>query len=245
MKRRRSQLFSEAQRLENDYLRHLKEVTRHIDSIVRGFVRTNEVETHAIEEMLNRYADFLRPWAQRVSYKMIQEVSKKNDKAWIALSRTLGTALAEEIKSAPTGQIARELMEAQVDLITSLPRDAAQRIQKLAFESVANGTRVPELIPEILASGEVSYSRAKLIARTEIARSQSTFTMARAKHVGSTHYIWRTSMDSSVRQSHREMEGKIIAYDEEPVLSDGTKTHAGCIYNCRCFPEPIITEEDV
>jgi uncharacterized protein with gpF-like domain len=65
-------------------------------------------------------------------------------------------------------------------------------------------------------------------------------TQARASQVDSTHYIWRTAEDESVRESHAEMEGQVVAWNDPPTLSDGTTTHAGQIYNCRCYPEPII-----
>jgi uncharacterized protein with gpF-like domain len=36
------------------------------------------------------------------------------------------------------------------------------------------------------------------------------------------------------------MEGVPVRWDQPPTLSDGTVTHAGQIYNCRCWPEPIL-----
>ena len=93
-----------------------------------------------------------------------------------------------------------------------------------------------------METGKVTESRAKLIARTEIARTASGLTMARATHVGATHYIWRTSGDADVRNSHKEMNGKVIPFSKAPTLSDGTASHAGMIYNCRCYAEPILTD---
>ena len=81
-----------------------------------------------------------------------------------------------------------------------------------------------------------------LIARTEVARTASGLTEARARHVGSDGYFWRTAKDADVRDSHRQMEGKFVKWNEPPTLSDGTVTHAGQIYNCRCYAEPVINE---
>jgi uncharacterized protein with gpF-like domain len=67
-------------------------------------------------------------------------------------------------------------------------------------------------------------------------------TQARAEHIGSEGYIWRTSNDSDVRHSHKEMNGRYVRWDTPPRLSDGTVTHAGQIYNCRCYPEPVIPD---
>jgi uncharacterized protein with gpF-like domain len=38
------------------------------------------------------------------------------------------------------------------------------------------------------------------------------------------------------------MEGKFVAWDKPPKLTDGTTGHAGEFPNCRCYPEPVIPE---
>lgn len=93
----------------------------------------------------------------------------------------------------------------------------------------------------ILASGEVSKSHATLIARTETARVSSLLTQARAEHIGSEGYIWRTAHDADVRELHVELEGKFIYWNAPPVAgSSGERAHAGQIYNCRCWAEVIL-----
>ena len=116
-------------------------------------------------------------------------------------------------------------------------------MHELTLKGLEGGVRAETVSQEILRSGDVSKSRAILIARTEVARTAFALTRARALHVGSAAYVWRTSRDSDVRKSHREMEGKVIQWDDAPTLSDGTTTHAGCIYNCRCWAEPILPDE--
>jgi SPP1 gp7 family putative phage head morphogenesis protein len=81
-----------------------------------------------------------------------------------------------------------------------------------------------------------------LIARTEVARVATELTKARAESAGITHYVWRTSEDSDVRKSHKEMDGKVVAFAIAPTLSDGSVCHAGQIFNCRCYADPIITD---
>jgi uncharacterized protein with gpF-like domain len=46
-----------------------------------------------------------------------------------------------------------------------------------------------------------------------------------------------------VRESHKAMNGKFVRWDSPPTLSDGTTTHAGQIYNCRCYPDPVLPED--
>lgn len=173
---------------------------------------------------------------------MLADVSARDSQTWMELSGELSKALRDEIRNAPTGELMREMLAEQVTLIKSLPLEAAQRVHDLTLKGIEDGTRAKEIAKEIARSGEVSMNRANLIARTEVARTASKLTEARATHIGSEGYIWRTSKDSDVRHSHKEMEGKYVRWDTPPKLSDGTVTHAGQIYNCRCYPEPVIPE---
>lgn len=138
------------------------------------------------------------------------------------------------------------LMHDQVALIKSIPLEAAKRVHDWTLTGIEEATRSREVAAEILRSNEVAASRATLIARTEVARTASKLTESRARYVGSDGYIWRTSGDSDVRESHRQMNGKFVRWDENggegAHLTDGTTCHAGQIYNCRCYPEPVIPE---
>ena len=244
LRRRARERFAIAERLEAEYLRSLRQLTRQVESIVKQMAPEGVVnDSVELQNALRRYAEQVRPWATAVANKMVTRIADKDEAAWAQLGNEMGRALRKEIQGAPTGDFLRMFLHEQVHLITSLPLDAAERVHKLTTEGITKGLRVPDIMTEILRTGEVTESRARLIARTEIARTASGLTMARAQYVGSTHYIWRTARDGDVRDSHKRMEGAVIPWATEPLLSDGTRTHAGMIYNCRCYPQPIISKE--
>ena len=226
--------FRMAKRMENDFLRSLNQVVRQIDNIIKGFVHSGDIKNpREIVQMLENYAQLITPWAKNLSNKMISEVSRKNLKAWNTQGDDIGRALRKELGiETNTGFVFAKLLNEQVDLIKSLPLEAAIRVHKLTSEALITSARPKEIAAEILKTGEVTKSRATLIARTEVARTSSKLTEARSEELGITHYYWRTSKDGDVRHSHKEMDGKIIAWAEPPTLSDGTITHAGQIYNC-------------
>lgn len=237
--------FATASKLEGEYLRALHRLTKQVDRIVRSMAPGGEVrDSVELQNALRRYAEQVRPWARKVAERMVARVAKTDEQAWITLGRQMGKALRTELQSAPTGEFLRLFMDEQVHLITSLPLDAAQRVHDLTREAMVKAKRAEEVKAQILETGSVTETRARLIARTEIARTASGLTMARAQHVGSTHYIWRTSGDLDVRESHKKMEGAIVPWATPPLLSDGTRTHAGMIYNCRCYPEPILPDDE-
>lgn len=178
--------------------------------------------------------------------KMLADLQRRDEQAWMQQASDMSRALRDELRRAPTGQVMRALMAEQVTLITSIPIDAAERVHRLTLEGIEDSTRSSEISKMIQASGEVARSRADLIARTEVSRASTALTEARARGIGSTHYIWRTSGDGAVRSGHKAMEGKVCAWDEPPeVEEDGRvmRFHPGQIWNCRCWPEPIISED--
>lgn len=228
-------------KVEADYQRQLRGLARRIGAVVDMY-RGGEPSAHAagiITRILERYADTLTGWAETAALKMLRAVSKQDFNTWMKHSGELGHGVRREIRETPTGDLMRSLLAEQVTLIKSLPIDAAQRVHDLTTEAIADGTRAKEIAVQIAASGQVAEKRAMLIARTEVARTSSKLTEARAIHAGSEGYIWRTAGDSDVRDSHEEMNGKYVRWDTIPILSDGTHTHAGQIYNCRCYPEPV------
>lgn len=195
-------------------------------------------------QLLQQYAALLKPWAQQVAETMLQDVGSRTARQWRKMDEELGRELRNELQGAPTGEATRQLMQSQVDLITSLPTEAAERVHRLVLQGMVESTRASDIAKEILRTEDVTAARARLIARTEVARASSVLTQARAEYAGSEGYIWRTSGDADVRESHAEMEGRYVRWSEPPLLSDGTRTHAGQIYNCRCYAEPVFPERN-
>ena len=243
LRRRARERFELAERLEREYLRSLRQLTKQIDSIVKGMapggVVKNSIE---LQSVLRQYSQTIAPWARSVGEKMLLRIAKKDESAWAKMGNEIGRNLRKELSDAPTGDFLQKFLHEQVRLITSLPTDAADRVHRLTTEGLVSGRRASEIAKDILETGKVTESRAKLIARTEIARTSNGLTMARATHIGVTHYVWRSSQDGTVRESHKKMNGSIIPFDHPPEVEPGERYHAGMIYNCRCFMHPILLD---
>ncbi len=245
IKKKSDERFLSGRKAERSYSRQLRSVARQINSIVKAFAPDGNVDDmNGMTSTLNRYAEILRPWARAVGWGMVSEVSRRDEAAWFAHGNEMGRLLREEIRTAPTGELLRGRLDEQVRLITSLPIDASQRVHRLTTESLINSSRASEIAKEILRSGDVSESRATLIARTETARTSALLTQARAEHVGSEAYIWHTAEDSDVRHDHQILNGKIFKWNDPPIadVRTGIRAHAGCIWACRCWAEPLIPD---
>lgn len=235
-------LFQKARSTENTYVTALRSVAREVGKIIDSFGTLDPTKLPALTDTLRKYSDVLTPWAKAKASTMIEQSNRQDLRAWKSATKELSLGIRREILSTPVGQTFSALMKEQVGLIKSLPTKAAERVHKLVIENFENQGRASEIAKEIKRSGKVTAARATLIARTEVARTSSSLTEARAKHVGSEGYIWRTVHDTDVRPSHKKMDGKYVAWDSPPTL-DGLTGHAGQLPNCRCFPEPVIPEE--
>ena len=245
--RKQRAFFAKTRRGEAAYAVNLRKIAKNIEHLIAGFDPNDASQLQQLEDMLRRYSDLLTPWARVTARKMLVDVSRRDEKVWKEYTEYLGLNLRQEITTAPTGEVMRDLLNEQVHLITSLPLDAARRVHELATGALYEGARANEIAAEIMKTGEVTRSRANLIARTEVGRAATTLTQARAESVGSVGYIWRTARDYDVRQRHKELEGTFHAWNDPPIATDPgqrpIRAHAGSIFNCRCYAEPVLPGE--
>jgi SPP1 gp7 family putative phage head morphogenesis protein len=233
--------FAYSRHAEETYARQLRGIADQVGRLVRGIFDGTADTISLIAESLRRYSETIAPWADAVAARVVADASRRDERVWKRHAGEVYRRLYAEVRRAPVGDVARQLIGEQAALIKSLPLEAAERVQALALEGIVGGRRWTEVRDEILNTHHVTRSRANLIARTESSRASTMLTQARAEHVGSTHYFWRSVRDADTRPSHRRMEGKAVAWDDPPML-DGLIGHAGMLPNCRpsCWPEPVI-----
>jgi SPP1 gp7 family putative phage head morphogenesis protein len=233
--------FKPKTRVERELARQLMKIAERSGDILSQYIRrlpdgsVEITDIAALSAALVRYAKQLEPWAIETATKAIQQVSAQNLAAWKA------TGVAIGLSDSLVKRAAAALLREQVDLIKSIPTRMAERAQSLALEAQKTGARASVIAAEIENSTKVAQSRAVLIARTEIAKANATLTQARAQSVGATHYVWRTAGDSDVRETHAELDGKVFAFDDPPYIDGEGNHHAGEFPNCRCYAEPILT----
>lgn len=235
-----SRAWQRARRPDVTFGRALVRVARIVGQIVRQFGEQHDMAVRALQD----YARLIDPWARSQARQMVQTASQRDATAWRQHSEAIGTKLRADVYGgSAVGQRVQELTAEGAELIRSLPQEAAERVSRLSLEQAVGGKRLDSLFDEIMRTGQVTESRARLIARTEVGRATSAITQARAERIGSRGYIWRTVHDRDVRPSHRAMEGQFVAWSDPPTL-DGLTGHAGALPNCRCYAEPVIPDDD-
>lgn len=127
-----------------------------------------------------------------------------------------------------------------VSLITSIPETYFDRVENTVLQGAISGDLQDEIASEISDIYDVSDSRAAFIARDQVAKLNGNLTEMRQTEVGVTSYIWSTSLDERVRDSHAAKEGETFQWDDPPADTG----HPGEDYQCRCTAIPVFEEAD-
>lgn len=190
--------------------------------------------------------------------RMVTPIAVQNMRTWRKAAKKatknpyLYRLLMREINNGLKNDIDIQIEE-NANLIKTLPTDVAKKVTKDIEEMALKGMRASE-IAKVIREQTDKHSRAsaKLIARTEVSKTTTALTKARCDNLDLHWYVWRTMEDGDrVRKSHRIMEGVLVNWNEppSPEALAGEKSvgnyHAGNIWNCRCYPEPLIEIDDI
>jgi SPP1 gp7 family putative phage head morphogenesis protein len=129
-------------------------------------------------------------------------------------------------------------------LIKDIPFKTMNQVKDATVETLMSGRTTDDMTQEIYdimsERTDVTDSRAKLIARDQVAKLNGALTQERQRDIGVDSYTWRTVGDERVRETHDEVDGQVFTWDNPPGETDGN--HPGEDYQCRCWAEPILPE---
>jgi SPP1 gp7 family putative phage head morphogenesis protein len=235
-------------------LRREREYAAQIAEIMRTVFGEAAPEDAAERARMISSSEFFERWALQAAEKMVTGLRMDGEKTWRAAAaksmrgREIYRMLQQEMRG-PVGARFWQLVRENATLIRSLPQDIAQEVAKQVATAAQEGRR-PEsfenLVPHVLKW------KCRLIARTETQKASTALTQARSEDLGVEWYVWETSQDERVRRSHRKMQGTICRWDDPPnperLVGEPAKHGgypAGDIYNCRCYPAPLLRYEQV
>jgi SPP1 gp7 family putative phage head morphogenesis protein len=247
--------WQQNKKLELKYRTSLQKICKMITNAVRGLqtvedinrVLQNIYHSKVYQNLAYSIAKRFVTNANIIDAKTWREAARANSKSKViyeALKKTLNTNIGITID--------QKILE-NASLIKTLPSDLSKEITKFTATKTYAGLRASE-IAEILEGKMFQYThaRANTIARTESSKAMTALTEARSRDVGVNWYVWKTANDGKrVRESHRNMQGVLVRFDDPPspeaLVNERNVGHynAGNIYNCRCFPRPLISLDNV
>ena len=134
-------------------------------------------------------------------------------------------------------------VQENVDLIKTIPHDSLSQMRDIVYDGFVNGKTTTRMMKEIQRVYAVSKSRARFIARDQVAKLNGQIQRAQQMDAGIEEYIWSTVGDERVRDSHKALNGKKFSWAEAPINSDGRACHPGQDYNCRCIGRPVFKRD--
>lgn len=242
-------------RIERAYASAIKHLLKGLEYQLRGVS-----SPFLIVATIRRFArsPTFKETAGLVAKQMATNVFSDGHKNWRQAAqagskgRFIYEALNKELTKTATGVAYKAIIRENAKLIRSMPEDIARWTAGKIADQYAAGVRHEDIISDILERmPHMARSRAELIARTETSKASTALTRARSADVGLNWYVWRTSQDSCVRGSHTHMEGVVVNWNNPPSpetlihQKSVGNYHAGDIWNCRCFPAPLILFEDI
>lgn len=242
--------WSPKRRIELQFQRTIDTIGKSMLSDIEGLTDPLEI-TNVIRSWIHNMT--FHRFAEETAKKMVGSLLNAGEKTWRQAARenSNGRLIYDALRKELTGTVGISFaseINRNAGIIKSLPLDIANQVTRYISEESIDGRRADDIANDILRKfPSMARNRAALIARTEVSKTSTALIQARCENVGLDWYVWRTSEDGRVRDSHRHMESVLVKWTNPPSPERliGEKNppapyHAGNIYNCRCYPEPVV-----
>jgi SPP1 gp7 family putative phage head morphogenesis protein len=157
-----------------------------------------------------------------------------------SIKKSVSVDVTGLLGNAAVSDIMERSIIANTELITSMPDQYLQRVRTAVFNGVQTGQRAEEIAQSLVEAGDVTESRANLIARDQTSKMNAAFNEARQTSLGIDSYMWAGAMDERERETHIANEGMVFRWDSPPA----TTGHPGDDINCRCTALPVFNLDE-
>lgn len=206
------------------------------DSLVRDRGLPRRSLDTTFERMAQRFGG-IAATAQRLAVLAVQRnLETVDERLKAAIKASVGIDIAPVLSSAgPVMSAMAAATRDNIELIKSIPEQYFEKLGDAVGKNMERGMRFEDLAKEIERIGDVTESRAKLIARDQTSKMNGAFNQARQTSLGIDRYVWQTSGDERVRPEHDANDGEIFRWNSPPATG-----HPGHDVNCRCVAIPYF-----
>ena len=176
----------------------------------------SDSDQKAIKAILSEAFSYIERSTREGLQKQIERLSRQS--LWLGIfpSSLLDSFIAEHLK-----------------LIKGLQHEHRDKIGLAIGRGMRQGHLHKEIAKNIRQLTDMSKRRAQLIARSAPLQYSGEITRHYQMSAGITSYVWQSSRDERVRDSHRRYDGEIFNWD-----SAGPRPRSEV--NCRCDAVPIL-----
>ncbi|AUR88346.1 head morphogenesis domain protein [Vibrio phage 1.112.O._10N.286.46.B11] len=175
------------------------------------------------------------------------------------MNKAVGVDVSGMLKSEGIEAVMTSALQENVTLVTSLPDEYLKRIESIVYSGMQQGRYPTAIAKDLQEATGISWRRAKLIARDQVAKINSAVDSERSQNLGIEYYRWSTSNDRRVSgdPSGKYPKAKVKCYmisKADIGFGQGVYTykhgadyagesnlHPGASHiNCRCRRIPLI-----
>ena len=248
-------------RLANEYMRLLKEELEENLPMLKESYKANRNElvaenrrADAATDLILKVSELFTKMKSNLLQKTVgfglrrrlESLANLNRKLTVrewkkAIKATLGIDIREDYY---LGEFYKEQLlqwvKENIDLISTIPNDTLDKMQDIVYDGYVNGRTTTQMVKDIRRVYGVSKRHATLIARDQTAKLNGQIQRHQQMDAGIEEYVWSTTGDERVRESHRVLNGMKFRWDTPPENSDGRACHPGEDYQCRCIGRPVF-----
>lgn len=190
----------------------------------------------AFNNLRTRYIN-INTNARIISTSFVDGTNQVNKQRFYkAIEQSVGVDLQNIIQNEDLEDILVATTRENVSLIRSIPEEYFKNLESIVFTGTTQGSKAGSMIKQIQKLNKSTQKRAKLIARDQTSKLNSSLNQQRQQNLGVEEYVWRTAEDGKVRDSHASKNGKTFRWDSPPKDTG----HPGNDIQCRCVAQPII-----
>jgi len=262
--------------VEKDAKRTLKRITKHIQQDLDLALDTLDNKTPAevgaeLEAIRKKHNFSLSYMAHEIARRWVEKVNLYNKKETMKVIRSaLGIDIATIVDEALQYDL-ESLIYENASYISSIPDYLIGNVARRVLQNF-RGEPMPEgrtLRQQIKEEFKVSDERAKVLARDQTAKMNTSLTQVRQKQLGIEWYVWKTVEDQRVvgnpngkypkgnagHKNHYIMQDLVCKWDDPDVYSDDygktwkqrtqemPHNAPGQDIMCRCRAAPFIDVE--
>lgn len=180
--------------------------------------------------------------------KAADDLERKVEPLYKSSLRKGAEAIAEELRLEGSfdflsPEVQKFLNEKMFEIADLVDQPVADRLRATLLDGVQKGESIDKLADRVEEVFGVEQSRARRIARTEVAEAFNGGRFATMKETGVTQIEWLTARDSRVRETHEDLDGEKVSIGEKfsngllyPLDPSGPPQE---IVNCRCVALPV------
>jgi SPP1 gp7 family putative phage head morphogenesis protein len=170
-----------------------------------------------------------------VSRIYVEEERRNRTRLGKTVQSRFGVPLEDLMSSNDVAAQIQAATQQSVALIKGLNAEVLKKVEYAVLDAAQQEQSVTTLSERLRETMGISRSRARLIAKDQTSKFNSTLNKVRQDQLGIDRYVWSTQLDERVRPLHENREGKVFSWNDPP--SDG---HPGFPPGCRCVAAPFV-----